>query len=177
MIDACDDAVTFCNKNYHGSVQQAVIQNLPFKDNIFDFIFSLEVIEHIRDDLSVMKELCRVLKPGGFLIITVPAFMCLWGFHDEKGGHLRRYSKSDFIQLSKKAGFKILTCSYFKTILFLPLLFLRHIKEICRHKSDDFYAVAPILNKLLHILLKIETRVISLWGAPVGSSLIVVLAK
>jgi len=177
MVDADAGAVDFCCRNQSRLVQQALANKLPFKDNTFDFIFSLDLIEHTRDDLSVMRELYRVLRPGGILFITVPAFMCLWGPHDEKNEHFHRYSKKDIIRITKESGFKILRCHYFKFILFLPLWILRRAKIIGNRESGDFYAVPSVVNAILRIILKIETRLISLVGAPAGTSLIAVSVK
>src|SRR3954447_22644241 len=58
------------------------------------FIFSLNVMEHIEDDSEVIREIRRKLKPGGVLLIYVPAFACLWTGLDDKVGHCRRYTKT-----------------------------------------------------------------------------------
>lgn len=176
-IDASKEAVDFCQKEHSLYVQQASIQKMPFSDNEFDFIICVDTIEHIEDELSAMKELHRVLKSGGFLIVTVPAFMCLWGGHDEKQGHFRRYIKPYFCNLAKQAGFKIKRCSYFKSTLFLPLLFTRLFKKNINRQTDDFFNSGFIVNQLLRLLLNLEIRVISFIDLPIGTSLIAVLYK
>lgn len=176
-IDASKEAVDFCQKEHSAYVQQALIQKTPFSDNAFDFILCVDTIEHIEDDFGAMRELYRILKTGGFLIITVPAFMCLWGPHDEKQGHFRRYIKPDFCNLAQQAGFKIRKCSCFKSIFFLPLLFIRLFKKIINRQSDDFYNPSFIVNQLLRLLLSLEIRILSFIDIPIGTSLIAVLYK
>lgn len=176
-VDVSEDAVDFCRKKYNVQSHRMLIQDMSFADNSFDFIFCIDVIEHIKNDFVAMKELYRVLKPDGFLIMTSPAFMSLWGYHDEEQGHFRRYTTSKFIQLSNQAGFKIKKCCYFKFLLFLPLYFIRRFKTIIRHRSDDFYQVNHVINKILSILLEIEATIISKVSLPIGSSLVAVLSK
>ena len=176
-VDGSAEAVNFCQKKYTVDVRQALIQDMPFADNTFDFIFCVDVIEHNKDDVGVLKELYRVLKPNGFLIITAPALVFLWGSHDEKQGHIRRYSKSTLCQISLRAGFRIIRCSYFKSLLVCPLWLIRRLKKIYRKQTDDFYKPNPFLNKILELLLNAEIPVVSRIDLPIGSSLIAVLTK
>jgi len=176
-VDASEEAVNFCREKYNFKVQPALIQDLPFVDSAFDFIFCVDVIEHLEDDLKAMRELYRVLKPGGFLITTIPAFMSLWGYHDQEQGHFRRYTKATFFQLSTQAGFKIGRFYYFKSLLFLPLYFMRKFKKAISLNSDDFYRPTPIINQLLCALLSIDNIIATIVNLPIGTSLIAVLSK
>ncbi|MDD5731142.1 MAG: class I SAM-dependent methyltransferase [Candidatus Omnitrophica bacterium] len=176
-LDTSLDACSFCRNKYAVALTQASAENTPFRDNTFDFVFATEVIEHIRNDGEAMKELYRILKPKGYLIVTVPAFMCLWGHHDEQYGHIRRYTKEKFLKIAAQAGFSVKESHYFKFFLFLPLLALRKAKQIASSKSDDFYKINPFLNFLLHKLLNLEIPLCSIMELPVGANLFTILRK
>jgi Methylase involved in ubiquinone/menaquinone biosynthesis len=66
-------------------------RGLAYPDATFDIVTALDVIEHNQDDLSLLREAYRVLKPGGYLVITTPAFMWLWSYNDVLNAHVRRY--------------------------------------------------------------------------------------
>lgn len=87
--------------------------HLPFIDNSFDRIIGSEVMEHIDDDAGAMRELARVLKPGGTMAITVPAFgpeRVAWALSDDyhapavQGGHVRIYTRAELANRMKIAG-------------------------------------------------------------------------
>ena len=72
---------------------QGSITELPLPDDRFDFAVCLDVIEHIDDDLRALRELHRVVRPGGTLLVTVPAYQWLWSEHDVINHHKRRYTR------------------------------------------------------------------------------------
>lgn len=84
----------------------AGLEALPFPDQSFDAAVSGEVLEHLDDDETAVKELYRVLRPGGICLVTVPANPYLWGLDDEWAGHKRRYLKSDLVRLFEMGGFE-----------------------------------------------------------------------
>jgi SAM-dependent methyltransferase len=177
-LDASVDALTFCQKKCAIKVIQASLEKMPFGNDTFDFIFAIQIIEHIKDDVTVMKELYNILKPNGFLIITVPAFMFLWGYHDEKYGHFRRYTKSDFRRiLTETGGFIVEKSRYLNFFLALPLYLTRLFKRITHRKADDFYHVSNVFNPLLRRLINIDNLIGSIIDLPLGTFLILVLRK
>lgn len=112
------------------------------KDKSFDFIYSFNVLEHIDDDVVALKELKRLLKSRGLLLIYVPAFMCLFSSMDVRVGHIRRYNKNELLQKMKFAGFKIQSVSYVDSIGFFASLayrFLRRNSGLLNTKSIIFY--------------------------------------
>ena len=70
------------------------LEELPWEDGTFDLITCLDVIEHVPDDVAALAELRRVCRPGGWLLVTVPAYQALWSRHDEANHHYRRYSRA-----------------------------------------------------------------------------------
>jgi SAM-dependent methyltransferase len=82
--------------------------NLNWK-NYFSYIFAFEVLEHIKNDAEALRHWNKSLKPGGILVMSVPALMSKWGIEDEVVGHFRRYTRKEVINKLKKSGF-VLVC-------------------------------------------------------------------
>ena len=100
---------------------QADALALPFADHAFDAVFIFDVLEHIDGDDLVLKEIHRVLTPEGRLLITVPAFMFLYGRQDVVSEHKRRYRRGPLARLLEETGFDVEYASYFNTVLFPPI--------------------------------------------------------
>lgn len=81
-------------------------------DESYDYIFSLNVFEHIQDDIAALKECARILRPGGVLYIYVPAFPILFGAMDQKVQHHRRYTRTSLRAISEQAGLKVSKTAY-----------------------------------------------------------------
>lgn len=179
--DTSTDALEFCQQKHSIEVKRITSKELPFSDNSFDFIFAIEVIEHIEDDLFAMQELKRILKPNGYLLVTVPAFMLLWGSHDEWNEHYRRYTKKRLSNVALSAGFEIEKLRYMKLLFFIPLFILRFIKKGIQiikkrkeneQRQDDFYSLPPRINRFFHLLINWETPIVSNLPLPLGCSMI-----
>jgi SAM-dependent methyltransferase len=107
-VDADPSAVSFCHARGRSEVVVAPSgAPLPFPDDAFDLVTSLDVIEHIDDDVAALAELRRVLRPGGRLLIAVPAYAFLWGKQDEVSHHRRRYTARTLTRALGEAGFGI----------------------------------------------------------------------
>lgn len=173
--DASADALDFCRHKHAVEVHQSLLKDMPFADGTFDFVFALEVLEHIEDDVEAMREIRRILKPDGFLVATVPAFMSLWGYHDEKYGHVRRYTKSELTGKGRQAGFEVQRSTYYKCSFFLPLWLMRTLKKLRGQQVDDFKQVGPRLNRFLQRFLIAEASLAAALHVPFGPGLLVVL--
>lgn len=88
----------------------------------YDYIYSLNVFEHIEDDGAAVRDAYRLLKPGGYLFIYVPAFQLLFGSMDRKVGHFRRYRRQGLLELVRNAGFEPEHCAYVDCIGFFVTL-------------------------------------------------------
>jgi SAM-dependent methyltransferase len=139
---------------------------LPLADRCADLVVCLDVIEHLDDDVLALAEMGRVLKPGGRLLLAVPADPSLWSPHDDAVGHLRRYTRSSLLRAVASAGLRVESV-WSWNVLLKPVVRLR------RHKStgSDLAEVNPVLNTALRAVVALERRV-PLGGLP-GVSLFV----
>jgi SAM-dependent methyltransferase len=99
-------AITAAHGDRESDVQWADLTQLPFPDGSFDGVVCGEVLEHIDDDRAALRELCRVLRPGGVLVATVPANPWLYDWFDKWVGHLRRYTQEGLSARLRDAGFE-----------------------------------------------------------------------
>lgn len=155
-IDYIKDKVDF-------EVIQGSILELPFAENEFDLVCAFDVIEHVEDDKLAVKEMARVCKPGGSIMVTVPAFMSLWSEHDEINHHYRRYTRTELLNTFKTTSTgSVKFSSYFNTILFAPIflarkisnLFVRKEKELLHSDFEKFNS--GMLNNVLYQIMKFE---------------------
>ena len=99
-------------------VVQTAASNLAFDDDTFDLTCALDILEHVDDDSQALHECYRTCKPGGLMLVTVPAYCFLWGRQDEISNHRRRYVASEVRQRVADAGFSVRRLTYFNTLLF-----------------------------------------------------------
>jgi SAM-dependent methyltransferase len=91
----------------------------------FALIYSLNVLEHIDDDLGTLESLKAYLKPGGTLLLYVPAFQVLYSAMDRRVGHVRRYRRSELVRLLVQAGYSVDSARYVDSLGFLAALAYR----------------------------------------------------
>ena len=148
---------------------------LPLRSMSVDCVVALEVVEHFAEDLAVAREAFRVLRPGGVLVASVPAFMALWRSHDEIYGHHRRYTRGELRGLLTRAGFAVERCDFIKCAYFLPLLVrarLDRARNGARAGGDDFFELPAWLNGLLRAQIVWEHRLGLNRVLPFGVSLL-----
>jgi SAM-dependent methyltransferase len=155
-------------------------RHIAFESEL-DTIGAFDVLEHIEEDEAVLQQICKALKPGGMLFITVPQHRWLWSAFDEYACHARRYDAHELHKKVSSAGFEIIRSTSFVSTL-LPAMYLTRLLQ--RNKTDmDMDDVAglrvnPILNKFFEYLLNIELAVIRVGiSLPVGGSRLLVARK
>jgi 2-polyprenyl-3-methyl-5-hydroxy-6-metoxy-1,4-benzoquinol methylase len=147
----------------------------PF-ENKFDVITLFDVIEHLDNDDKALHNVFRMIKPGGKLILTVPAHQWLWNNHDTVAGHKRRYSKKTLINTMESAGFNILKCTFMFRLL-LPLFIIRKYYGHVHQKNKEMFAISSIVNNALASICKFERRFGNWIPDIAGGSLMVVAIK
>jgi SAM-dependent methyltransferase len=154
---------------------------LPFRDDSFDLIVALDILEHLPDDQAALCEFQRVLKPGGRVVASVPAYQSLWSAHDVALMHFRRYTAGLFRLRFETARFGIEKLSYAMTLLFPVVWAVRHLSNLLRRKDAEPKAslipVPGFANRILVGLLGAENGVIRLANLPFGVTVFCVARK
>jgi SAM-dependent methyltransferase len=177
-IDLNPLAVRYCLAKGFTSVLTGDATGLPFADGQFDMVFATDTIEHIDDDRKTLQEMHRVLVPGGYAMIVVPAFASLWGLQDIVAHHKRRYRKADFTKKIWSSGFEVQRAYYFNYLLFAPIWFARQLIKILGIKEaseNEFNSAA--LNQLLLWTFALDVRTAPLIHPPFGVSILVIGQK
>jgi len=151
------------------------IEELSLASNSFDAIVAGDVIQSVADDMAALREMRRVLKDGGLLCLTVPAYSFLWGDDDEARGHQRRYTISELRRKLNTCGFRIQRASYFVATSFLPLVVGRAAKNIF-HKSITQPQHDPrpsrLANSAMSAVLDAERHLMHLVNLPFGTRVV-----
>jgi SAM-dependent methyltransferase len=155
---------------------------IPFTDE-YDLIVAFDVIEHLDDDNSALLALRSHLKPGGYLVITVPAYKFLWSHHDDINHHKRRYRLQGLISVVRKANFTLRYGSYFNTLLFPLVAGVRLLQKLLRIEnksngsSSDLALPSQPINQFLSILFASERHFMGKIRLPFGVSALIVAQK
>jgi len=178
-IELNPEAAEVARARGRGEVLMGRLEALPWDDDTFDLITCLDVIEHTPDDRVTLRELRRVCKPGGWLLVTVPAYQALWSLHDVANHHYRRYGRRTLRSAAVGAGWTVVRVSSFNALLLAPAAVVRLAQR--RELASDGYTPALTLgpawlNQALEGPLRIEAQ----WLAqgrtlPVGLSLMAVM--
>jgi SAM-dependent methyltransferase len=144
-----------------GEVLEGRLEDLPYDDDTFDLITCLDVIEHTPDDRVALGELRRVCRPGGWLLVTVPAYQALWSAHDEANHHYRRYVRRTLRAAAVQAGWSVERMTSFNSVLLPPAAVVR-IAQRRRHsngeETSDLQLGPEWLNTALETPLRLEAR-------------------
>jgi SAM-dependent methyltransferase len=177
-VDFSDDAIRFCRDKGLGEVIKSDVYSLPFADGSLDLVLMTDVVEHVEDDRRAIAEAARVLRPGGALLITVPAFQALWGRQDDVSHHLRRYRLRQLTDVLRSTGFAVERAYYFNYLLFMPIWLARQIIRILGAKLDSENQVnTALLNRLLYGLFLFDVRTAPHLRPPFGVSALAVARR
>jgi SAM-dependent methyltransferase len=143
----------------------------------YDLILMLDVLEHLDTPEDALRHGLSLLKPGGLIVITVPAFKFLWTNHDSLNKHRTRFTKTSFARLAKSSGMSIQGMRYFFVWLAVAKLIAR-LKEILIHSQPEIPDIpSPFVNGLLYRFSRAEERLSRKLSPPFGSSLLAVGAR
>ncbi|MBC7630840.1 bifunctional 2-polyprenyl-6-hydroxyphenol methylase/3-demethylubiquinol 3-O-methyltransferase UbiG [Aeromicrobium sp.] len=148
-----DESGALLAKDRGIKVMRADATKLPLPDDHFDLAISFDVLEHIEDDATVAQEIKRVLKPGGSVLIAVPADPRLWSDHDVAVSHVRRYTRESLSKLFEEAGFTIEEV-WSWNVLLRPAIAWKRKRPA--NAGSDIESVSPPLNRLLHGIVALE---------------------
>lgn len=181
-VDISEQAIEFCLGRDIAPAQLALasVSELPFPNDFFDLAISFEVICNIPDDQRAFSELARVLKPGGRVIIQVPAYQYLWSKHDVAVGHQRRYSARQVRHKLARAGLSIERLTHANALM-CPVIATRRVLQRAFDRTPTVHSdLAPLpraLNTLLSALYLLEMQWVARADLPFGVSLVVLAQK
>ena len=186
-IDFSPDALAFCRERGLRDVAQASVTALPFADSTFDLVTSFDVLVQLPgegSDETAMREMFRVLRPGGVAFVRGAAYAWMRSGHDEALGTQRRYSLGRLAEGMERAGFRVRRATYANSLL-LPAAVLRRLVLKRLGLADSGSDVKPLppslawLNRALTSALNAEARLLKLPGAklPAGLSAVCVAEK
>lgn len=181
-IDISPRAIEVCRERELQNVTLASAEQTGKESNSFDVIIAADILEHIADEKIALQEWRRVLKPGGTLILFVPAFPLLWSGHDVVNHHFRRYRKKQLADLLERHGFGIEQASYWNFVLFFPTFLVRLYGRFFASQNEprpQLFFMPSLLNTALAALLKAENYLLLRMKViyPIGVSVFVLARK
>jgi len=164
---------------HHATRGRAVIalaEELPVPEETCGLVASMDVVEHLDDDVAGLREYHRVLMPRGVLLLTVPSYQWLWGEHDVRAAHRRRYRVGSLRAAVERAGFEVLHTSYYNSFLVPAAAMLRRtpLRRLVHETDEEVGNTSPLVSKIMTGLSRAE-RPLALRGrVPFGLSILLV---
>lgn len=171
-LDMADIALEFCKMNGIAHVSKGSISSIPYPDKEFDLVCALDVLYHqaVENDEDAIRELYRVLKPGGRVIITTSAMKCLFGKNDIVQHGARRHSRQELLEKCTRVGLVHEQSSYY-TVAFFPLVYIVRKLQDLRNigpKSDIDEGINPLVNAICFWWFRIEIDMLRFITYPFG---------
>ena len=184
-LDLSEESLQFCQKRGYPEVALGDGYRLPFSDRCFDLVSLFDTVEHIDEDAWVFREASRVVKAGGLVMVTVPAYQFLYSDNVVVALHKRRYRAGVLRKKLREAGLRPVKTSYYNAILLpviVPLVLLKKLKMRLfgvpeKPRSNISYAIPGFLNALLSAVFRSERFLIPRVSSPAGHSLLCLAKK
>jgi SAM-dependent methyltransferase len=179
-VDFSPRALEFCRQRDLDRLIRAEVTHLPLRSASADIVTALDLTEHVEDDEGLIAEVARTLRPGGHLLLTVPAHRFLWSEHDEALWHKRRYSRRTLLALFEGKPLRVKRCTYAITFTFVPIVAYRLFQRLwpVKHEPRTHLIVLPSwLNTVLTGVLRVEAWLLRRVNLPFGVSLIAIAER
>ena len=174
-IEIDPEARAFAEKRLGRSIASAPLPEMPgIQRNHYDLVAALDVVEHIEDDKAAVAALASCLKPGGKILVTVPAHQWMWSAHDELNHHKRRYSKAGLKALIQGSGLCLDSIGYFNSLLFPLAVGARLAAKLTRRGGGDDSLPPKPVNYVFERAFAAERRLVGKVPLPPGLSLFAV---
>jgi SAM-dependent methyltransferase len=174
------DALAFVRSRGVANVVASEAPGLPFGDGSFDVVTAYDVVEHVEDDVGFVRELARVLAPGGALAVHVPAWPFLWSQHDVVLEHKRRYTRRGLRELMRSSGLALEWLGWTNFTIFAPTAAIRWTRRLVgagEGAGADLGVVPAPLNAVLRGIYRVEASVAATAGLPIGVSLAAIATR
>ena len=177
-VDLSDEALRFCRSRGVAATRGSLL-SLPFPHASFDAVTSFDVLYHrwVEDDRVAVREIVRVLKPGGLFLVRVPALKMLWGAHDEAVHSRHRYTRGEVRRLLEGEGLEVARLTYANTLLFPLIATRRTLDRILHRHGSDVGFLPPPMEWTFRRLLGIEARLVRHVALPLGASVFALARK
>jgi SAM-dependent methyltransferase len=178
-LEMADDAIRLAQQRAGAAASRVSLrqgrcpEDLPRLPQRFDLICLFDVLEHIEEDELSLAKLKQLLKPGGRLLMTVPAYPWMWGPHDVHVHHKRRYTRRSLLDRCSRAGLAVTRVSHFNTLLFPLAVVGRLYEKITGRQTSATKTPAAALNALLTGVFALERPLLARLSLPFGLSLLV----
>ncbi|UCG32168.1 MAG: class I SAM-dependent methyltransferase [Phycisphaerales bacterium] len=180
-IDDHDESLSISGPKLDGAVLKASLHQVDLPDNHASVVTLLDVLEHVVDDAAALREMIRITRPGGLLIITVPALPWLWSDWDEILHHQRRYYRRDLLRLIRRPGVEVLRCAYTNSWALPAMVVMRFLRRLIggppsgKPRAEERLPPAW-LNRLFQALY-VKPACWFWFRPPLGASLLAILRK
>lgn len=156
------------------AVEGFLPDRVPFSPASFDAVCAFDVVEHVDQDAASVAALAERVRPGGYLVVTVPAYQWMWSRHDESHHHKRRYTRPEITAMVRAAGLEVVKSSYFNAVLFPLAAVVRALKRVTGSQVEDDKLPAAPVNAVLGGLFAMEAPAVAAGSLPFGLSIVVV---
>lgn len=176
--DASPAALEFCRRR--GLKNLLDTSDVMDGHGQYDLVTMLDVLEHVDDPAGLLSGIREMLAPGGCIVITVPALMCMWSGEDYVSEHRTRYVKKRLAAVVESAGLCPLRVTYFNMLLLPPMFFYIKISALLDRdslKQSNLSEIPTFLNSILEFIFGLEMHMMKLFNLPVGTSLLCVAKK
>lgn len=176
-VDLSPEACRLASDRTGLKVREASVTALPFESASLDAIVSVDVLCQIEDPAPAVIEFFRVLRPGGILVLNLPACPSLWSYHDTCVGNLRRYRARELAPMLIPSGFRGVRCTHWNSLA-LPALWLKRRLFAPRQPVSDVAVTSLPVSLAMRGILFLETLWLELdFRFIAGASLLVVARK
>ncbi|HEX7557335.1 MAG TPA: class I SAM-dependent methyltransferase [Leptolinea sp.] len=184
-MDLFQEGLKFARRRVNCALVQADLAYPPF-GRLFDLIGLFDVLEHIKEDNLVLKHIFEMVRPDGWMLLTVPANPSLWSYFDVASHHVRRYTVEDLREKVQSAGFEVQFASPYMSATYPLVWFNRHSKNKAaindeskvQSQAEDELKNIPVVNDILRGILSLEAGWLSRGNLlPFGSSLVLLAHK
>ncbi|RPI23300.1 MAG: class I SAM-dependent methyltransferase [Acidobacteria bacterium] len=180
-VEIASEGIRFCQQRGLDNILQASVTELPFRPSSFDVVLSIDVLVHqwVPDDVGALREIRRVLIPGGFVLLQVAAHRALWSAHDVATLTRHRYTRDELGEKVERAGLEVVRITYRNTLL-SPLAVLVKLLRRARANTatrSDLVVLPRLVNRGLFLLLAFENYVARRVNLPIGVSIFCIARK
>jgi SAM-dependent methyltransferase len=181
-IDMNPESVALARGRGYEDIREGAVEQLPWANETFDVVTLLDVLEHTADDDLTLREMRRVVRPGGYLLVMVPAHQLLWSNHDVVQHHYRRYSRRTLRAAAAGAGWPVERMTPFYSLLLAPVAAVRFAQRLRGERVEEHTPEAEIGPTWMYPVLELPLRVEAYWlrrerNLPIGLSLLAVLRR